>query len=461
LDHLASNWAPESPHLYRVLTTPAACKLVVRNTGTGIDVVLLAELLRKKEQLEAVGGEGYLAELMSSVHLTAHADYYARIIKEKAVLRRLIHAGSGIIQDAFAPDADTGKLLDSAAQQMFDLCENQTTNQVSMLSDAVKGAMHYLELKIEGHTDGVETGFADLDKLIDGMHPNELIIAAARPAMGKTAFALNIAEHVAVTRKLPVLFVSLEMDKTELAKRIICSRGRIDSGKIRKNLLSNAERQLFMDMANELSSAPMWIDDTPNRSVAQITAIARRLKNQQDLQLLVIDYLSLIAEENPNDTNRQNQVAKISRRLKILARELHIPVLCLAQLSRAAEQGGKGTGLRPGLAHLRESGAIEQDADVVIFIHREEKYMSKEDAEAKGLVGKADIIVAKQRNGPTDDVVLYWDGEYTRFMDKTEHDVREYKEFQSERSYGDSEADNYASEIESASDIESAIPDVF
>ena len=394
----------------------------MRNDNSGIDLLLLIDRLKTAEELEAIGGEAYLGELMSSVHVAAHAEYYAKIIRDKGVLRRLIHVGSGIIQEAFAPDTPTKELLNRASLQVFELCESQTTNQVSDMKTAMDEAVRYLDIKMQGQSDSVPTGFVDLDKVIDGMHPNELIILAARPSMGKTAFAMNIAEHVAVNEKMTVLVVSLEMAVRELAMRMICSRGRINNYTIRKGLLSTNDNKKFLDVVNELSQAPMFIDDTPSRTVSEIAAIARRLKRQNDLRLVVIDYLGLIEPENSSDP-RQEQVAKMARRLKGLARELKVPILCLAQLNRQADVSKEST---PKLSHLRESGAIEQDADVVMFVHREEKNLNSEDEIAvREAAGKAEIIVAKQRNGETKPVRVTWIGEYTRFENYSDHNPYE------------------------------------
>ena len=397
----------------------------MRNDGSGIDLLLLANRLQASEELEAVGGQAYLGELMSSVPHTAHAEYYAKIVKEKAVLRQLIHIGSGVIREAFSPDAPTKELLNKASLQVFELCEMQTTNQVSDMKTAMEEAVRFLDLKMQGQSDGVPTGFHDLDKVIDGMHPNELIILAARPSMGKTALAMNIAEHVAVDQQKTVLVVSLEMAVRELAMRMICSRGRINSNMIRKGLISDSDNAKFLDIVNELSEAPMFIDDTPSRTVSEIAAIARRLKRQNDLRLVVVDYLGLIEPENSADP-RQEQVAKIARRLKGLARELKIPILCLAQLNRQAEAAKDN---RPKLAHLRESGAIEQDADVVMFVHREEKNLSEDEIAKRELAGKSEIIIAKQRNGEIKDIPLTWTGEYTRFDNYSSHDPYEEPAF--------------------------------
>lgn len=400
----------------------------MRNDGSGIDLLLLVNRLQSSEELEAVGGEAYLGELMNSVHVTVHAEYYAKIVREKGTLRRLIHLSSGLIQDAFAPDTSTKDLLNKAASQMFELCETQTTNQVFDIKSVMIDAGTYLDRKMRGETDAIRTGFIDLDNLTDGMHPNELIILAARPSVGKTAFATNIAEYVSVNQKQTVLLVSLEMSRQELALRLICSRGKIDSNRIRKGFLSEQETVRFMETANDLSQAAMFIDDTPSRTVSEIAAVARRLKRQNDLRLLVIDYIGLIEPENPNDP-RQEQVSKIARRLKGLARELRIPVLCLSQLNRQPELSKDPTTARPRLAHLRESGAIEQDADVVLFVHRPAKDMRPDDKDYDKWAGKAEIIVAKQRNGPIDDIKLSFEEEYTRFQNLSDKTIEEYQDF--------------------------------
>ncbi|MDR1965058.1 MAG: replicative DNA helicase [Planctomycetaceae bacterium] len=397
----------------------------MRNDNCGIDLVLLLNRLQTSDELEAIGGEAYLAELMSSVHVTAHAEYYAKIVREKGTLRRLIHVNSGLIQDAFAPDVSTKDLLNKAASQMFELCEAQTTNQVFDIKSVMFDVGTYLDRKMNGETDTIKTGFIDLDEMTDGMHPNELIILAARPSVGKTALATNIAEYVSVNLKQTVLLVSLEMSRQELALRLICSRGKIDSNKIRKSFLSEQERNRFMETANDLSQAAMFIDDTPSRTVSEMAAVARRLKRQNDLRLLVIDYLGLIEPENPNDP-RQEQVAKIARRLKGLARELRIPILCLAQLNRQADVSKDA---RPRLAHLRESGAIEQDADVVLFVHRPDKEMKPGDKGYDEVAGIAEIIIAKQRNGPIGEIKLNWVGEHTRFQNLSDKTIEEYSDF--------------------------------
>ena len=396
----------------------------MRSDNSNIDLLLLVNNLKTTDELEFIGGQFYLATLLESVPVSIHAVHYAKIVRDKATLRKLIHTGSEIVRSAYAPETQAKDILNSAASQMTLLCETQSVNQVTDMGALMLDVADYMDRKSQGLVEGVKTGFPDLDQLIGGLHPNELIILAARPSMGKTALALNIAENVAA-EKQTVLFVSLEMAKIELALRLISSHTHIDSYKIRRNLLSHDERNRFLDAANDLGNIPMHIDDTPSRSVAEIAAVARRLKRQQDLQLLVIDYIGLIAPENA-DEPRQEQVAKIARHLKLLARDLKIPVLCLSQLNRQADARGKED--RPRLSQLRESGAIEQDADVVMFVHREEMFMSREQAEEKGVLNKADLIVAKQRNGAIDDVPLIFQKECTRFLSEAKHYEQGYKQ---------------------------------
>jgi replicative DNA helicase len=276
-----------------------------------------------------------------------------------------------------------------------------------------------------GGADGIPTGFTDIDSMTGGLHGSELLILAARPSMGKTAFATNIPDHVAVEQKNTTVVFSLEMARIELAQRMLCCRGRVDAHKFRTGMLTTADRQALAKASGELSAAPLFIDDTPGRTVTEIGAVARRIKRQEDLGLIVIDYLGLIEPDNPLDP-RQEQVAKIARRLKGLARELNVPVLCLSQLNRAAEATKDN---RPRLSHLRESGAIEQDADVVMFVHREEYYHKREEAEEMGIIGQAEIMIAKQRNGPVGDIKLAWIGEFTLFANLAESAPEEYAEF--------------------------------
>jgi replicative DNA helicase len=279
-------------------------------------------------------------------------------------------------------------------------------------------------MKHEHALGGVETGFTDLDALCGGLHNSELIILAARPSMGKTALAMNIAEHIAIGIKQPVLFVSLEMACLELADRLLCSASQVNGHRLRNGTISQEDRRRLVQKSTEISSAPLFIDDTPGRTLTEIAAVARRLKRKSGLSLIVIDYLQLIEPDNPRDP-RQEQVAKIARRLKTMSRELDIPVLCLAQLNRQAEVSRDN---RPRLNHLRESGAIEQDADVVMFVHREEYYQTN-DEDRERVRGQAEIIIAKQRNGPIGDVKLLWQHDYTRFVNLEHRPYDEFEQF--------------------------------
>jgi len=405
----------------------------MRSDNSAIDLLLLVNNLQSTDELDLIGGQAYLGELMTAVPISVHAVHYAKIVREKATLRKMIHAGSEIVRDAYAPETPVKDLLNKAASEMTSLCENQAVNQVTDMEALMEEFREYVELKAGGRVDGIRTGFVDLDNLIEGFHPDELIILAARPSVGKTALALNIVENIAIGDKQTVLFVSLEMGKLDLAKRMICSRGKLDGQKLRKGLLGREEYNRLTDVASELGSTPLYIDDTPDRTATEISAVARRLKRKNDLKLIVIDYIGLITPDNATDV-RQEQVAKIARRLKLLARELHIPVLCLAQLNRLAATEGKEKDEWPRLSQLRESGAIEQDADVVMFIHRRDMGMTPEEVDAKeaktnrNIRNMADLIVAKQRNGPTGHIELVFSREWSRFFSASEHHEQIYIE---------------------------------
>ncbi|MBN2217580.1 MAG: replicative DNA helicase [Pirellulales bacterium] len=398
--------------------------------GLAIDVTLLVERLRTAGELEAVGDLAYLAEVAQSVGVAAHAVRYAEIVRDKATLRNLIHASSEILRDAYEPGLRPDELLGQAEQKIFTIHDNRSADQLSTIHDVLMETFDLIDHRMEhGGASGVPTGFVDVDALTGGLHDSELIILAARPSMGKTAFATNIAEHIAIDENIPVLFVSLEMARHELAQRLLSSQGKIDGLKFRSGTMSKDEREKLVKASAKLSTAPLFIDDSPARSMSQIAACARRLKRRDGLGLIVIDYLQLIQPENPNDP-RQEQVAKIARRLKGLARELKVPVLCVAQLNRQVEAGTGRESRRPRLSHLRESGAIEQDADVVMFVHREEYYHSREEAKEKDLVGQGEIMVAKQRNGPTGDVKLTWLHKYTRFENLAQPRHDEFGDYQ-------------------------------
>jgi replicative DNA helicase len=341
--------------------------------------------------------------------VASHAEHYARIVADLAVKRRLIAAGLGIVQAGYDLGAEAGESLSAAEQAVFAIAEERGAGEVVAIADVLASAMADFSSDGGGKhfARGIETGLRDVTELLGGFRPQELYILAARPSQGKTSLALNFAEHIALADAQGVLFVSLEMSKLELAGRLLCSNGRVNSHRMRGGYLNALDRARLVEASNRLGMAKLWIDDTPQRSVSEIAAEARRLKRKHDLKLLVIDYLQLVRPDNPRD-NRQEQVAMIARRLKCLARELSVPVLCLAQLNRQSEVSKDS---EPQLHHLRESGAIEQDADVVMFIWRKDD----RDSDGQGNGQPAVLKVAKSRNGPTGRVGLAWLPDFTRF----------------------------------------------
>ncbi len=386
--------------------------LTLHNSGQKGDSLLLIERLKQFGQFESAGGMAYLAEVAQSVPTAANAIYYAQIVRDKSTLRSLIHTSTEILRDAYDESCDSREMLNRAEERVFRILEVQGTGDVTSMNDVLHEALARIDARLTRGTGmrGMATGFSDLDALTGGLHDSELVILAARPSMGKTALAANIAEHISLDGGRTTLFVSLEMSRLELAERMLCSRGRINGLKLRNGYISVSDRKKLVEVSAEMSESPLFIDDTPSRNMTEIAANARRLKRRNELALVVIDYLQLIDPDNPKDP-RQEQVAKIARRLKGLARELKIPVLCLAQLNRQTEVSKDN---RPRLSHLRESGAIEQDADVVIFVHRDEYYQTNEE-DRQRVAGEADIIISKQRNGPTGDLKLVWLQDYTRF----------------------------------------------
>ena len=384
------------------------------NANKAIDEKLLTAKLKQLGELESIGGMAFLASVAVAAPHAAHATEYAELIRNNALRRELIGAATSILKDAHAGEEDPSTLMGLAEEKIFEIHDARDESSISDLNSLLMVAMDRLDAKMKNEFDDntVDTGFPDLDRMLGGLRNSEFVILAARPSMGKTAFAMNIAEDVAIRQDVPVLFVSLEMSSVELVDRMLCSLAEVDGHRMRAGTIRPEDNQRLIDKAADISKAPMYVDDSPSRSVTQIAAAARRIKKRTGrIGLIVIDYLQLIEPDNPADP-RQEQVAKMARRLKGLARELSVPVLCLAQLNRQAE-AAKGSH-RPRLSHLRESGAIEQDADVVMFVHREEYYLSGEEQER--VAGEADIIIAKQRNGPVGDVRLLWQKQYTRFL---------------------------------------------
>jgi replicative DNA helicase len=403
--------------------------LDLHDSGKRIDTTIVLERLRTQGDLERVGGAPAIADALQAVPHAAHATHYAAIVRDKAMLRSLIDAGTDILRDAYHAADDPRELVASAEAKIFAILERRSSTEAKPIQSVLEDVMVRMDarMKHEHTIGGVETGYTDLDSLCGGLHNSELAILAARPSMGKTALAMNIAEHVAINLKQPVLFVSLEMAALELADRLLCSAAQVNGHRLRNGTISQEDRRRLVQKSSEIGTSPLFIDDTPSRTLTEISAVARRLKRKQGLALIVIDYLQLIEPDNPRDP-RQEQVARIARRLKSMSRELDIPVLCLAQLNRQAEASRDN---RPRLNHLRESGAIEQDADVVMFVHREEYYQTN-DEDRERVRGQAEIIIAKQRNGPIGDVKLLWQHDFTRFVN-LEH--RPYDEFESFSSF--------------------------
>ncbi len=388
-----------------------------------IDIITLTDHLKKKNDLEAVGGTGYLTALVSAVPTSANIRYHCKIVREKAMLRGLIRSVTDIASNVYDGELDAEELIDFAEKTVFDLSEKRIKASFVTLKEVIKDSFQMIEQlydKKETIT-GVPSGFKELDELTTGFQKSDLIIVGGRPSMGKTAFSLNIAQHVGVNMNEPVAIFSLEMSKEQLAFRMLCSEAMVDSNSIRKGFIKKDDWHHLTGAASKLAASPIFIDDTSGMSVLEMRAKARRLKAEHGLSLVVVDYLQLMRGRG-NAERREQEISEISRSLKGLAKELRVPVIALSQLNRGVETRG-GT-KKPTLADLRESGAIEQDADVIIFLYRDEVY-NKDNPDNKN---KAEIIVAKQRNGPTDSLTLSFLSHCTRFMDYTDrqfHDVED------------------------------------
>jgi replicative DNA helicase len=376
-----------------------------------IDLLTVSEMLRRRNQLEDIGGATYLATLLEAVPTAANIRYHARMVRETAILRSLINVATEVIAECYEHTDDVEELLDRAERMIFEISEQRVNAAFANLKDLLKDSIRYTEQLYERHEliTGLPTGFRDFDQLTAGLQPSDLIILAARPGMGKTAFALNIARNVGMrvreAREAVAVF-SLEMSKEQLAMRMLCAEARIDSSRLRRGYLDKSEWGRLVNAANDLSEMPVFIDDSPNLTVLDLRAKSRRLQAEHGLGLVIIDYLQLLRGRGRVES-RQQEISEISRSLKALAKELRVPVIALSQLSRAVEQRGDRI---PQLADLRESGAIEQDADLIVFIYREEIY--NKDTKDKGI---AKLIVGKQRNGPTGDIELAFLREYARF----------------------------------------------
>ncbi len=385
-----------------------------------VDLVLVTEALRAKGKLEEVGGDAYLITLAESTPTVANAEYYAKVVKDKALLRSLIQAGAEIIRDGHSTDASAEDICDRCEKRVFEIAERKIVSEASDVRSILAHVMNTLDFVGGRAITGLETGLHDLDGMTRGLQPSEMIVLAARPSVGKSALALNIAEHVAADLRQPVAFFSLEMSKEELALRLLSSRANIDGQKLRKGMLSVSEAHTIQEVAAFLYGVPLYIDDSPSMRVLDLRAKARRLYLRHEIKLIVVDYLQLMT--SPGSESRQVEVANISRGLKALARELKVPVLAVAQLRRPALNMPRDAA--PQLSDLRESGAIEQDADVVMLLDRAATRMKPDDSEEyRAALGMAELYLAKQRNGPTGLVKLTWLRHFTRFASYTEEVV--------------------------------------
>ena len=387
--------------------------LVLLGKNLPIDIITVSNYLNEIDNLEKAGGRDYINELALNSITSSNVEYYAKIVEEKAIKRALINAGSEIVEMAY-DEQPTDVVLDEAEKMIFSIAQDKTKNDLCSVGELVISTYEKIENRYNNRDQmlGIPTGFYDFDNVTSGLQKSDLIILAARPAMGKTAFALNIAQNVALRAKEPVAIFSLEMSKEQLMQRLLCSEAEIDQQRVKTGNMQANDWQKLTDAMNYFTDAPLYIDDTPGATIVDIRAKCRRLVNEhKKLGLVVIDYLQLMEGQKSQD-DRFQQISGISRGLKSLARELNVPVIALSQLSRAVEQRNDK---KPMLSDLRESGAIEQDADIVVFIHREE-YYEPENVENKG---KATIMIAKHRNGPTANIDLLFQANITKFKNKT------------------------------------------
>ena len=394
-----------------------------------VDMLTVTEQLRRRGELEDVGGPVYIAQLTSQVASSAHIEYHARIIAQKYLARELISFAAQVENSAFDETIDVDDLMQEAEGKLFEIAQRNVKKDVTQINPVIKDALEMLERAAnqkEGLS-GLRTGFGGLDKITSGWQDSDLVIIAARPAMGKTAFVLSMAKNMAVDFNIPVALFSLEMSNVQLVNRLIVNVCEIPGEKIKSGRLEGYEWQQLDFKIKELYDAPIYIDDTPSLSVFELRTKARRLVREHGIKCIIIDYLQLMNASGMNFGSREQEVSMISRSLKGLAKELNIPIIALSQLNRGVEARQGVEGKRPQLADLRESGAIEQDADMVCFIHRPEYYKITEDERGNSLIGLAEIIIAKHRNGATGDVRLRFKSEYAKFMNiEDDMPVREF-----------------------------------
>lgn len=378
------------------------------HSGVPIDMITVKNKLEEKQVFDQIGGLPFLANISTSVGSSANMRHYAAIVEEKSVLRRLIRTANNISQMSYEGKTDVNAIMDTAEKGIFDIMQNRHSDQFHHIRDIAVDSIEKIEdiYRSKGKLTGVPTGFVDFDQKTAGLQKSDLILLAARPSMGKTAFALNIIQNAAIRSNVPTAVFSLEMSREQLVNRMLCSEAMLDAQRLRTGELTDSDWADLIQAMGPLSQAPIYIDDTPGVTPMEVRSKCRRLKVEKGLGLIVIDYLQLMSGNSRNDS-RQQEISEISRALKAIAREMEAPVIALSQLSRACEQRADH---RPMLSDLRESGAIEQDADVVAFLYRDEYYFP--DTEKKN---QAELIIAKQRNGPTGTVDLTWMGQYTKF----------------------------------------------
>ena len=378
--------------------------------GEPADAVTVSAELQRRGELARVGGAPYLHTLVASVPVAANAGYYAEIVREKAILRRLVSAGTKIVQIGYAGEGEVEAIVDTAQAEIYDVTQKRTSEDYAPLSEIMEATLDEIEAigARGGQMTGVPTGFADLDALTNGLHPGQMVIVAARPGVGKSTLGLDIARSASIQHGMPSVIFSLEMTRTEITMRLLCAEAKINMHHMRNGHMSDDDWARLARKMGEVSNAPLFIDDSPHLTMMEIRAKARRLRQRHDLRLVIVDYMQLM-QSGKRVESRQLEVSEFSRQMKLLAKELNVPVVAISQLNRGPEQR---TDKRPLLSDLRESGSLEQDSDMVILLHREDVY-DRESPRA----GEADLIVAKHRNGPTQTVTVAFQGRYSRFVD--------------------------------------------
>ncbi len=384
------------------------------NKGEALDILTLTEALKASGELDVAGGAAYVARLTSEVPTSANVEYYAKIVRGNSIRRHLLLIAQNIVASAHDDSMESREVIEEAEKQIFELTDRQQTGAIKGAGEIINRTIEVIEklYNTKNHYTGIPGGFPDLDNMTSGFQKSEFIVIGARPSVGKTAFALSLAANMAIKNKIPVGFFTLEMSDVALMQRLVSSEANIDSTALRTGIMRSADFKSLTDAAGRIYEAPLWIDDTPNIKLLDLRALARRMKSQRDIQILFIDYIGLIQPESKGNVPRHEQVAEISRSLKALARELDIPVVCLSQVGRQTE------GKAPNLADLRESGSIEQDADVVLFLHRDRGTERNGEQDASNNI-ETELIIAKQRNGPVGTVKIAFIPKYTKFAPLT------------------------------------------